>query len=117
MTQTDIRRAVITGALRKLGTLGADDTPAGADYILADTTLDRLIDALRAGGDATFHKLAIPEDAQQPLLVMLAAALADDFGVADARAARLQALSDQERRGLRVRQTAPASDTVAFTDY
>ena len=117
MTQTEIRTAIITGALRKLGTLGADDTPSGADHTLADTTLDRLIDALRAGGDARFHKLAIPEDAQQPLLVMLAASLADDFGVSDLRASRLQALSEQERRGLRVRQTAPASDTVAFTDF
>jgi len=88
-TQADIRLTIKTGALRKLGVLAATATPSAADNQLAEGALARLIDTLYADGDVHFSNLAIPEDAAHGLIVLLANALADDFGVDDARAARL----------------------------
>jgi hypothetical protein len=116
-TQADIRLTIKTGALRKLGVLAATETASAADDQLADGALGRLIDTLSADGDIRFHNLAIPEDAAHGLIVLLAAALADDFGVADTRAARLSAQAADERRALRIRGHAPASNDVAFRNY
>ena len=117
MAPADIRLTIKTGALRKLGVLANTETASAADVQLADGALERLIDSLSADGDIRFHNLAIADDASHSLIVLLADAMADDFGVADGLATRLTQLDQAERRALRIRGQAPAGDDVVFRNY
>lgn len=117
MTQTEIENAIKTGALMKLGVLAAGETASAADDALAEEALERLVDDLAGAGDAWFDAQHLPEEARHGLIGLLAATLADPFGLPEARAARLAAEAAEARRALRARGTGAAGDAVRFTDY
>jgi hypothetical protein len=117
VTQTEIENAIKTGALLKLGVLAAGETASAADDALAAETLERLMDDLAAAGDAWFDAGHLPEEARHGLTHLLAAALADPFGLPEARTARLAAEAGGARRALRAQGRGAAGDAVRFTDY
>lgn len=115
--QATIRAAIKQGALRRLGVLDAGQSAGAADDALADGALTRLVGHLAAEGSARFHDQAIPEQAQHGLIVLLAATLADDFGLAEERAQRLLAQAEAERRLLRQQAGATAGEPTPFQDF
>jgi hypothetical protein len=117
VTQSEIRAAVTGGALTKLGVLAAGETAAAADDALASATLDRLVAALGEAGDVGFTADALPEEAQHGLIALLAAELADAFGLPEARARRLDTEAAGARRLFRARGRAGASDPVRFVNH
>jgi len=118
VNQSEIRTAVKTGALHRLGALAAGETAAAADDALADAALDRLVDDMAARGDCAFDKDALPEAAQDGLIDLLAARLADVFGLSLERALRLDAAGEAARREFRRQARAEGADqTVAFSNH
>jgi len=117
VTQTEIENAIKTGALMKLGVLAAGETASAADDALAGEALGRVVDDLAAAGDAWFDAQHLPEDARHGLIGLLAAALADPFGLPEERAVRLAAEGAGARHALRARGGTAGGDAVQFTDY
>ncbi len=110
--------AIKTGALRKLGVLAADETASAADDKLIGDALDRMIDAAGRDGDMNFYRDQIPDDAEEGLIVMLAAAVAEDFGYPASGIPALEAKASIERGKFRKDASIGASESaVTFVNY
>lgn len=110
--------AIKIGTLLKLGVIAAGETASASDDALVESALDRMLDAAERDGDVGFYRDDIPDDAQEGLIVMLAAAVAADFGYPADTLPVLQAKAEEERRRFRRHASIGTSDEpVPFVSY
>lgn len=117
MTQSEIQEAVRTGALTRLGVLAAEETPTASDDRAAATALARVVDDLGARGEVWFTADALPEETRHALTLLVAADLADAFGLPEERLRRLLAEAQDARRALRGMGRALSTGPVNFINY
>jgi len=117
VTQSEIQQAIRTQALVRLGVLGAEETPSAADDATAVAALARVVDDLGARGEVWFTADALPEETRHVLTLLLAADLADAFGLPEDRLRRLLAEAQEARRALRGMGRAVTTGPVNFTNY
>jgi hypothetical protein len=117
VTQTEIQAAIRTDALVRLGVLAAEETPSAADDATAAAALSRVVDDLGARGEVWFTADALPEETRAALTLVVAADLADAFGLSEERLRRLLAEAQEARRALRGMGRALSTGPVAFINY
>lgn len=117
LTQTAIRTAIIGAALVRLGVIAAGETAAAADQALVSNSLDRLLDHLADAAVTDFDKGAIPETAQKALIDLLAAELADDYGLTPPQQAGRAAAANAARLHLLQQRRVASSAPVTFGGF
>lgn len=117
MTQSEIQEAIRTDALVRLGVVAAEETPTAADDRAAATALARVVDDMGARGEVWFTADALPEETRHALTLLVAADLADAFGLAEERLRRLLAEAGEARRALRGMGRAASTGPVTFINY
>ena len=111
------KKQIIERALIRVGALDSLQTMTAQQESDADTTLQSIHEQMVNDELVRWELDAVPQAVEEPLVSVLALALANDYGVSDTRYTRLVAANLQGIRRLAAYNELPYSGTAEIAAY